>query len=171
MNDDLPLGIGPGLDAIQDLELGQLRDHLGYALRRAQLWIFRDFTRTLSSIDLSPAAFSVLVVIEANPGLPQRAIAQTLDIERAGLVRLLDRLQQAGWIERRAVLKDRRSHALHLSATGAKSLAGAKRLAMRHEAHVRKRFGEARRETLLVLLRELDQVTQSANHCSSNSCG
>ena len=55
----------------QCAELGRLVGHLGYVVRRAQLWIFQDFIRTMAEVDVRPAQYSVLLVIEANPGLSQ----------------------------------------------------------------------------------------------------
>ena len=49
--------------------------HLGYFVRRLQIWIFQDFIRTLSRINVSPAQFSVLVAINANRGLSQAEVA------------------------------------------------------------------------------------------------
>ena len=71
------------------IDLGVLNQHLGYFVRRLQVWIFQDFIRTLARIDISPAQFSVLVVIGANEGLSQSELAGTLGIERARLVRML----------------------------------------------------------------------------------
>ena len=55
---------------------------------------------------------SVLIVIAANPGLSQSDLADTLGIERARLVRLLDRLEKRGLTQRLNSRTDRRSHAL-----------------------------------------------------------
>ena len=74
------------------IELDALNERLGYFIRRVQVWIFQDFIRRLAHIDVSPAQFSVLVVISANPGLSQSELAGTLGIERARLVRMLHRL-------------------------------------------------------------------------------
>ena len=82
------------------IELGVLNERLGYFVRRAQLWVFQDFIRRLSPLDLSPAEFSVLVVIGANTGLSQSELAMTLGIERARLVRLLHRLERRGLTQR-----------------------------------------------------------------------
>src|SRR5262249_18812616 len=65
----------------QGADLGRLVGHLGYFVRRAQLWIFQDFIRTLAKVDIRPAQYSVLLLIEANPGLSQSTLAQTLGIE------------------------------------------------------------------------------------------
>ena len=65
-----------------EVGLGALADHLGYSVRRLQVWIFQDFVRALAPFDIRPAQYSVLIVIEANPGLSQTALAQRLGIER-----------------------------------------------------------------------------------------
>jgi hypothetical protein len=71
------------LDQAERLKLGTLDGHLGYFLRRLQIAVFKDFIRTLAPMDVRPAQYSVLLLIEANPGRSQAAIGQALDIERA----------------------------------------------------------------------------------------
>ena len=100
------------------LALGDLSQLLGYSLRRAQLWVFKDFGRQLSAFDISPAQFSVLCVIDANPGINQLAIAQLLSIERAGLGRLVDHLEGRGLVRRTASAINRRYYVLYLTDEG-----------------------------------------------------
>jgi DNA-binding MarR family transcriptional regulator len=137
------------------LDLGVLDGHLGYFVRRLQVWIFQDFVRTLASFDIRPAQFSVLVVIEANPGLSQAELAATLGIERARLVRLLDGLEKRALIRRQPSPLDRRSHALVLTRDGHRDLKRIKALAAQHEAHLIDMLGPEKRETLLAALRDL----------------
>lgn len=98
--------------------LGDLSQLLGYRLRRAQLWVFKEFGRQLSAFDISPAQFSVLCVIDANPGINQLAIAQLLSIERAGLGRLVDHLESRGLVQRTASAINRRYYVLNLTGEG-----------------------------------------------------
>ena len=128
--------------------------HLGYRIRRFQVWVFQDFIRTLQSIDIRPAQYSVLVVIGANPGLSQSDLADTLGIERARLVRLLDRLEKRGLTQRLASPHDRRSHALQLTGEGQEILRQAKALAATHEARLTERLGAAPRQQMLEFLQE-----------------
>ena len=58
------------------LDIGALDGHLGYFVRRLQVWVFQDFIRTLAPMDVRPAQYSVLLLIEANPGRSQAAIGQ-----------------------------------------------------------------------------------------------
>jgi DNA-binding MarR family transcriptional regulator len=136
------------------IDLGDLNDRLGYFVRRMQIWIFQDFIRRLARIDISPAQFSVLVVIGANPGLSQSEIAGTLGIERARLVRLLHRLDRRSLTQRLPSSADGRRHALQLTRDGQKLLAQAKALAAQHEAALKDRLGGERHKALLEALRE-----------------
>jgi DNA-binding MarR family transcriptional regulator len=104
------------------IALGDLSSNLGYRVRRTQLWVFKDVSRRLAPFGLSPAQFSVLAVIAANPGINQLTIASALDIERAGLGRLVDRLEQQGLVTRTASLVHPRYYVLHLTAAGARLL-------------------------------------------------
>jgi DNA-binding MarR family transcriptional regulator len=138
-----------------EVDLGVLDERLGYFVRRLQVWIFQDLIRRLAELDLSPAQFSVLVVIGANRGLSQTQLAETLGIERARLVRLLHRLQRRGLIRRRASAADGRRHALELTDPGEKTLGRAKELAEQHETMLRQRLGARRHKVLLDTLKVL----------------
>jgi DNA-binding MarR family transcriptional regulator len=122
------------------IDIDTLHGHFGYFIRRLQVWVFQDFIRTLAPIDIRPAQYSVLIVIAANPGLSQSDLADTLGIERARLVRLLDKLEKRGLTQRLASRTDRRSHAL----------------AAEHEARIIARIGTEQRKSLIDALGHLD---------------
>lgn len=136
------------------LYLGVLDGHLGYFVRRLQVWVFQDFIRTMAAIDIRPAQYSVLVVIAANPGASQSQIAATLGIERARLARLLNRLEKRRLIARLESPSDARSHALRLTRDGNRTLKRAKTLAAAHEARLAETLGPERRKALLDGLRD-----------------
>jgi DNA-binding MarR family transcriptional regulator len=138
----------------EKLAFGQLNHHLGFFLRRLQVWVFQDFIQILATMKVRPAQYSVLLIIEANPGRSQAAIGQTLGIERARLARLLHELERRKWISRRASGSDARSHCLHLTADGEKALARIKSLAAQHEARLAEHIGANRRTQLMDLLRD-----------------
>jgi DNA-binding MarR family transcriptional regulator len=141
----------------QSIDIGVLHDHLGYLVRRLQVWVFQDFIRTLAPIDIRPAQYSVLVVIAANPGLSQSNLADKLGIERARLVRLLDLLERRGLTRRAASRTDRRSHALGLTAAGQRTLKRAMALAAQHEKRLREELGIQRHTSMMGLLRDFDR--------------
>jgi DNA-binding MarR family transcriptional regulator len=138
----------------EKLPLGQLNRHLGYFLRRLQLWVFQDFIRTLAPLKMRPAQYSVMVIVEANPGKSQASVGQTLGIERARLARMLHELERRKWIARQNG-SDARSYSIHLTTQGERALVKIKRLAGRHEAKLAQHVGLGRHRQLLDWLREL----------------
>jgi DNA-binding MarR family transcriptional regulator len=134
------------------VDLGGLTEHLGYLIRRAQIWVFQDFIRTLATVNIRPAQYSVLTVINANAGMTQMSLSKALGIERARLVHLLNDLEARKLVDRRGRKTDRRSHALHLTAKGRSALADIKALAQEHEQHLADRVGRKNHQLLLRLL-------------------
>jgi DNA-binding MarR family transcriptional regulator len=134
--------------------LDSLNNHLGYFIRRLQVWIFQDFIHTLRPVHLSPAQFSVLVIVSANRGLSQAELAATLGIERARLVRLLHRLQSRGLVARLRSSADARRHELELTPEGNAVLMQAKGLGARHQKRLIQKLGAERHAVLLQVLRE-----------------
>lgn len=124
-----------------DISLGSIEGRVGYYIRRLQVWVFRDFIRTLSDLEIRPNQYSVLALISANPGLSQTDISNVLDVERSRLVRLLDGLEKRGLVLRLQAPNDRRSHALRLTAEGQALLARAELLVDEHEARLAARIG------------------------------
>ena len=138
------------------LQIGELSELLGYALKRAQLKVFEDFLRCVASLQLTPAQFSVLVLIEQNPGRNQTEIANTLGILRPNFVAMLDGLESRDLCARIKSANDRRSHILALTDKGRSVLARAKKLvATKHEARLNELLGPDSRTALLDMLAKI----------------
>jgi len=135
------------------IKMGELSELLGYSLKRAQLRIFDDFIRCVASLNLTPAQFSVLLLIDRNPGRNQTEIANTLGILRPNFVAMLDSLESRELCVRVRSANDRRSHILMLTDKGRATLARAKKLvATKHEARLNEVLGPANRAALLEML-------------------
>ena len=159
-----PQGAGDGVAAETDRDradaasggsIGPLAGMVGYRLRRAQLAVFDDIIRRFASIDLKPAQFSVLLVLDHTPGLSQSDVAHALGIQRANFVGLIDRLEARGLAVREPAPNDRRSHALFLTTRGRALLAIARDLQIEHEAWAIAALGRAGHGELLRLLERL----------------
>jgi DNA-binding MarR family transcriptional regulator len=138
------------------LQLGELADLLGYSLKRAQLKVFEDFLRCVAPLQLTPAQFSVLLLLEKNPGRNQTEIASTLGILRPNFVAMLDGLESRDLCTRIRSTNDRRSHILVLTDKGRAVLARAKKLvATKHEARLNELLGPANRAALLAMLAKI----------------
>jgi DNA-binding MarR family transcriptional regulator len=144
-------------DVKSRLDLGELNTHIGYFARRFQVWIFQDLIRELARAEVRISHYSVLAIIEANPGLAQSEVAEAVGIEPARLVRVLDELERRCWIQRMRSATDRRSHALYLTQDGQKAFTEIKDLARQHEAHVIERLGATKYESLMRMLKEIDR--------------
>jgi DNA-binding MarR family transcriptional regulator len=134
------------------LQMGELSDLLGYSLKRAQLKVFDDFLRCVAPLQLTPAQFSVLILLDRNPGRNQTEIANTLGILRPNFVAMLDGLEGRGLCTRMRSSNDRRSHILVLTDKGRTMLARAKKLVARHEARLNELIGSDNRTALLGML-------------------
>ena len=135
------------------IKLGALAEFLGYALKRAQLRIFDDFIQRVASLKLTPAQFSVLLLVEANPGRNQTEIAKTLGILRPNFVALLDDLENRDLCVRVRSSSDRRSHILALTEKGRGILARTRKtIETRHEKRLKELLGEDNRLLLLAML-------------------
>ncbi len=138
------------------IRMGELSELLGYSLKRAQLRVFDDFIRCMASLNLTPAQFSVLLLIDRNPGRNQTEIANTLGILRPNFVAMLDSLEGRELCVRVRSANDRRSHNLMLTDKGRGILARAKKLvATKHEARLNEVLGPANRAALLDMLATL----------------
>jgi DNA-binding MarR family transcriptional regulator len=142
-----------GATETSPLQLGELSEHLGYSLKRAQLRIFEDFLRCVAPLELTPAQFSVLLLLDKNPGRNQTEIANTLGILRPNFVAMLDGLESRDLCARIRSTNDRRSHIVVLTDKGRAVLARAKKLvAAKHEARLNTLLGPANRAALLEML-------------------
>lgn len=69
---------------------------------------------------ITRAQWIVLFRLREQEGLSQVDLADVLELQPISLVRLLDRLVEHGWLERRPDPRDRRANRLYLTAGGRK---------------------------------------------------
>jgi DNA-binding MarR family transcriptional regulator len=76
----------------------------------------KSFDRLAVGLGVTRAQWKVLFRLERQPGLRQIELADKLDIEPITLSRIVDRLEEAGLVERVADPADRRAWRLHVTA-------------------------------------------------------
>src|SRR6202046_3489641 len=106
----------------QPLSVGLLPNLLGYNVRRAEIALWRDFSRTVGEGEVRPALFSLLILVEANPGIAQIDIANQLDIDKATVVGLVQGLQRRQCVTCRQSAVDRRRQGIYLTPKGQTAL-------------------------------------------------
>ncbi len=75
----------------------------------------RELTRRLDAYKLTQAEWRTIAHVELREGATQTELAGFMEIKPITLVRLIDRLEDAGWVERRKDPADRRRHRLYLT--------------------------------------------------------
>ncbi|MFZ6777090.1 MarR family winged helix-turn-helix transcriptional regulator [Undibacterium sp. Ji83W] len=139
---------------IEGIDYDILEELTGYAVRRAQLSIYADFTASLGAYDITPQRFSSLVIISNNPGISQTRLAEVMGIARSGVVAIIDNFEQAGLLERQDS-GDRRSYNLHLTKEGQKQLEKYKQAVKEHDDRVSQQLTVKERQQLRALLGKL----------------
>jgi DNA-binding MarR family transcriptional regulator len=76
---------------------------------------------------LTRAQWVILFWVDRQPGLSQKELAEILEVEPITVARLVDRLEEHGFIERRADPADRRVWRLHLLEAARPVLTGLER--------------------------------------------
>ena len=149
-------GPRPGSIArVAGLSYGDLDEHFGYVLRRAQLAGFEAFERATAGIDLTPARYTALTIVGANPGLTQSALGAALGTARSGAMMVANWLEKRGLAERRGLPEDARAWGLHLTARGEKHLRNLNRRVRQKDAEFATRLSPRERQTLRKLLGKL----------------
>jgi DNA-binding MarR family transcriptional regulator len=141
-------------------DMGILSDLLGFNVRRAQIELRRDFIENLGDGVMRPGAFSLLVLVGANPGIAQVELVSVLGIDKASLVALLYRLEDAGWVKRSRSTEDRRRQGAYLTPKGKRHLVTLKREMLAHERKFVELFTAPEYRQLLAYLQRIFTARQ-----------
>jgi MarR family transcriptional regulator, organic hydroperoxide resistance regulator len=93
-------------------------DRIYFRFIRLQQRVFGEMAQTLKPTGLSIPQFDVLSTLTEQQGLSQSDLAQRLYVTKGNVSGLIDRLVEAGYVERRSAPGDRRSNALFLTPDG-----------------------------------------------------
>lgn len=121
-------------------ELGGLNDILGLRIRLAHGAVYRHFTETFATLDLTQKQVSALWLVHDNPGISQIDLGGRLRMDRATTMTIVNRLQDRAFMRRERSTSDGRKQALYVTEAGADALAEAKRCIGEHEAWLKSRF-------------------------------
>lgn len=140
-------------------------DRLGFLIHDVQRLMRKRFEARASGLGLSSAQWRLLVRVAKEEGVSQARLAELLEIEPISVSRLVDRMEEGGWIERRSDATDRRVRMIFPTPKASETYAKIKSMA--GEVYEESLFGvppEARR----VLISALEaMVTNLADDESS----
>lgn len=135
------------------------RDSLGYALRLAQMRAYALFYEMLAEHDLTPARLTALSLIAMTPELNQSNLAQRLDISGPSVLKIVDALAGAGYVERTDCADDRRRYLLTLTPEGRRKLAVVREATEAYEARLAAGLSATERTQLMALLARVGMPT------------
>ena len=92
-----------------------MSDSIGFLMADVSRLLRRVFDERARSIGVTRPQWRVLTVLAREEGINQGMLADRLEVEPITLSRMVDRMQDAGLLERRADPDDRRAWKLYLS--------------------------------------------------------
>jgi MarR family transcriptional regulator, transcriptional regulator for hemolysin len=90
----------------------------GFILRDVNQLYVQRFEQHAASLGLTILQCRTLIRLSENEGVNQVKLAELTDLEPMALVRILDRMEAEGWLERRGDPRDRRVRCLYLTSKG-----------------------------------------------------
>ncbi len=144
----------PG-DSSEPLDIGILKDVLGFRFKRIQNHLSRSFQEHALHGNLKSGLYSIMALIAANPGISQARLAHESGVDKTALVGLLDDLENEGWAVRKRAQADRRRHSLFITEAGGATLDNLTIAAHEIEAPARQALTTAEFEQLLATLDKL----------------
>lgn len=113
---------------------------------------------------MTRAQCMILMKLHCHPGLSQSELAALLEVEPITVLRLIDRLEAAGMLERRPDPSDRRMHRLHLLDAAGPALAKIEAFRAAGIAQFRKGISDDDWETARRVLLQIKEkiVTEAA---------
>jgi DNA-binding MarR family transcriptional regulator len=91
-------------------------EHIGFMISDVARLMRTVFDRRVRRLGLTRAQWLALTRLHRRPGASQSELADMMEVEKATVGRLIDRLEAKGWVERRAQAGDRRVNRVYLTA-------------------------------------------------------
>jgi DNA-binding MarR family transcriptional regulator len=146
-----------GEDVKIKVDGNELEQFAGYQLRLAYVAISRHFAAAMAHLDLTQKQTGVLLLIGANAGVSQIALATELGMDRASMMAIVDRLEDRKLILRERSRQDGRRQELYLTPKGRKVLAQARTALTAHDRWITDRYTETELATLISLLKRIQR--------------
>ncbi|MGH8229839.1 MAG: MarR family winged helix-turn-helix transcriptional regulator [Steroidobacteraceae bacterium] len=89
-----------------------LQRNLGFLLKDVTRLYTRRFEERAQRLALTLPQCKALAYLANNEGISQKRLAELIEIDPMTLVRMLDRMEADGWVQRRADPEDRRARSL-----------------------------------------------------------
>jgi MarR family transcriptional regulator, transcriptional regulator for hemolysin len=148
-----------------------LMENFAFEIAETVRLIRREANKRAAVLGATKAQWRVLARLSRfGDAVRQIALAEALDIEPITLCRMIDRLEEAGLVERRRDGADRRAWRIHLTEAAAPVIAKLEAMGVGFNADILAGISEADREAALRVLarirQNLDQIDQELEKAS-----
>lgn len=140
------------LDVLPESSVGEISGILGFHIRLAHGAVYRHFMETFEHLELTQKQVSVLWLVSDHPGIAQTDLAQRLQMDRATVMAIVNRLQARDFLERGVSEQDRRRQTLVLRPAGVEALQLARQAIIEHENWLKSRFNKREVKQLINFL-------------------
>lgn len=147
------------------------RRRLPPLLRRAWYGLNQAFRRRIAHTGVTPDQFTAMrTLLEGEPdGMTQRSLTEAMSSDPNTVASLLERMEEAGWIERRPHERDKRAYRIRLRETGLAKYREVRDLAVGLQVDVLAGLPEAEREHFLEQLEIVATACRAAADESAKS--
>jgi DNA-binding MarR family transcriptional regulator len=142
---------GPGIPFFHEA----LARHTGFLISRMGMVAQKRFSERIAAVGVTPRGWGALNVLDTEGVITQHALCTCMGMDPSSMVATIDELEDKGLVERRRNPKDRRAHALHVTAAGRKTLSDGRKLARRAQDELLAPLDQGEREQLHELLLRL----------------
>ena len=132
--------------------MDHLDRNLGFLLHDVARLMRKRFEQNARALGLTRSQCQVLAHLARHDGIQQSSLAEILEVEPITLTRIVDRLEEAGLVERQAHAKDRRIRLLHLTPAARPLLAEIFAIGARTRGEAMEGVSEEERDRLFDIL-------------------
>lgn len=115
-----------------------------------------------SGLALAPAHGTLLLIADERPNLTQQQLSAAIGLQRSTMTRAIDALERQGLLVRCVRRDDRRSHAIRVTAAGARLAKHLRPVIFGLERRLSRGLGRRNRMLLMQLLRRAQDILTSA---------
>jgi DNA-binding MarR family transcriptional regulator len=137
-------------------------DRVTWALRRAEGAVQTLKEQRLRPLGVAVAHYSLLMSVNADPGLAGAEVARRLNVTPQAVASLVDRLEGRGQLERRQHPRHRHVQELHLTDAGREILRRADAVVAEVEELVTAQLGPTNTDRLKTLLERVSDAAHNA---------
>jgi MarR family transcriptional regulator, transcriptional regulator for hemolysin len=130
---------------------------LGFLIYEVSRLIRRNFDKRVQPLGFTQAQWRTIAHIAHFEGCNQCTLAEVLEVKPITLSRILDKLQHAGWIERRQDTLDKRAFRLYLSKEGYKIMEKMQQYVMQTRAQAYAGLDRKEQKLLFQLLQKIKE--------------